>query len=94
LIEGAQNIGVVMYYGMPVRDVEKLKTLNSDVLGLFATEQYISKEIIEDFAAKMKEAGKKLDYKIFEGVHVLPIQAIRNTTRPWLPKRMGWHWDI
>jgi carboxymethylenebutenolidase len=69
LIEGAQNIGVVMYYGMPVRDVEKLKTLNSDVLGLFATEQYISKEIIEDFAAKMKEAGKNLDYKIFEGVH-------------------------
>jgi carboxymethylenebutenolidase len=69
LIEGPQNVGVVMYYGMPVRDVEKLKTLNSDVLGLFATEQYISKEIIEDFAAKMKESGKKLDYKIFEGVH-------------------------
>lgn len=69
LIEGSQNVGVVMYYGMPVRDVEKLKTLNSDVLGLFATEQYISKEIIEDFAAKMKEAGKKLDYKIFDGVH-------------------------
>jgi len=69
LIEGKQNVGCVMYYGMPVRDVEKLKTLNSDVLGLFATEQYISKEIIEDFAAKMKEAGKKLDYKIFNGVH-------------------------
>jgi len=69
LITGKQNIGSVMYYGMPVRDVEKLKTLNSDVLGLFATEQYISKEIIEDFAAKMKEAGKKLEYKIFPGVH-------------------------
>jgi carboxymethylenebutenolidase len=69
LIEGKQNVGCVMYYGMPVRDVEKLKTLNSDVLGLFATEQYISKEVIEDFAAKMKEAGKKLDYKIFNGVH-------------------------
>jgi len=69
LIGGKQNVGCVMYYGMPVRDVEKLKTLNSDVLGLFATEQYISKEIIEDFAAKMKEAGKKLEYKIFTGVH-------------------------
>lgn len=69
LIAGKSNIGSVMYYGMPVRDVEKLKTLNSDVLGLFATEKYISKEVIEDFAAKMKEAGKKLDYKIFEGVH-------------------------
>jgi len=54
---------------MPVREVEKLRTLNSDVLGLFATEKYISKEIIEDFAAKMKEAGKGLNYKIFDGVH-------------------------
>jgi carboxymethylenebutenolidase len=69
LLEGQQNVGCVMYYGMPVREVEKLKTLNSDVLGLFATEQYITKEIIEDFDAKMKEAGKKLEYKIFPGVH-------------------------
>ena len=37
IIGGKQNVGCVMYYGMPVRDVEKLKTLNSDVLGLFAT---------------------------------------------------------
>lgn len=69
LLEGPQAVGCVMYYGMPVRDVEKLKTLNTDVLGLFATEQFISKEIVEDFAAKMKEAGKALDYKIFNGVH-------------------------
>ncbi len=69
LITGKNNIGSVIYYGMPVRDVEKLKTLNSDVLGLFATEKYISKEVIEDFAVKMKEAGKELDYRIFEGVH-------------------------
>lgn len=69
LLNGEQNIGSVMYYGMPVRDVEKLKTLNSDVLGLFATEQYISKEIIEEFAANMDKAGKKLTYKIFPAVH-------------------------
>jgi carboxymethylenebutenolidase len=69
LITGQQNIGSVMYYGMPVRDVEQLKNLNSDVLGLFATEQYISEEIIKDFAAKMDEAGKKLTYKIFPAVH-------------------------
>lgn len=66
---GKHTIGSVIYYGMPVRDVEKLKTLNSDVLGLFATETRISKEVIEEFAASMKAAGKKLDYKIFDGVH-------------------------
>lgn len=69
LLNGKQNVGVVMYYGMPVRDVERLKTLNSDVLGLFATEQYISKAVIEEFAASMKAAGKELEYKIFDGVH-------------------------
>jgi carboxymethylenebutenolidase len=69
IIGGKNNVGSVMYYGMPVKDVEKLKKLNSDVLGLFATEQYITKEIIEEFAANMKTAGKGLEYKIFNGVH-------------------------
>lgn len=69
LIGGKKTIGSVMYYGMPVREVEKLKTLNCDVLGLFATEERISKQVIEEFAANMKTAGKKLEYKIFAGAH-------------------------
>ncbi|MFM9910005.1 MAG: dienelactone hydrolase family protein [Chitinophagaceae bacterium] len=69
LLSGKQNIGSVMYYGMPVKDIEKLKTLNSDVLGLFATENYISKQVIEEFAANMKIAGKELNYTIFDAVH-------------------------
>lgn len=69
LIGGKQNIGSIIYYGMPVRDVEKLKTLHSDVLGIFATEERISKAVIEEFAANMKAAGKSLEYKIFPGVH-------------------------
>ncbi|MEP7109756.1 MAG: dienelactone hydrolase family protein [Ferruginibacter sp.] len=69
IILGKQNIGTVMYYGMPVKDIEKLKTLNSDVLGLFATENFITKQIIEEFAANMKTAGKELNYKIFDAVH-------------------------
>lgn len=69
IIAGKQNIGSVMYYGMPVKDAEKLKTLSSDVLGLFATENYITKEVIEGFAANMKTAGKELNYKIFEAAH-------------------------
>lgn len=69
ILTGEHNVGVVIYYGMPVRDVERLKKLNSDVLGLFATEKYISKEIIEEFATNMKSAGKELSYTIFDGVH-------------------------
>jgi carboxymethylenebutenolidase len=69
LLLGDQNVGSIIYYGMPVRDVEKLKSLNSDVLGLFATEEYISKAVIEEFATSMKAAGKDLNYKIFAGPH-------------------------
>jgi len=69
LLLGQQNVGSIIYYGMPVRDVEQLKKLNSDVLGLFATEEYISKAVIEEFASAMDKAGKDLEYKIFDAVH-------------------------
>jgi carboxymethylenebutenolidase len=69
LLMGKQNVGSIIYYGMPVRDVEQLKTLNSDVLGLFATEENISKAVIEEFAVAMDKAGKDLEYKIFDAVH-------------------------
>lgn len=72
-----QAVGSVMYYGMPVQDVEKLKTLNCEVLGLFATEEWISKKIIEEFAVNMKTANKLLNYKIFEAEH-----AFANPSNP------------
>jgi carboxymethylenebutenolidase len=69
LLLGHQNVGAVIYYGMPIREVDQLIYLNSDVLGLFATEEYISKAVIEEFALAMEAAGKDLDYKIFDAVH-------------------------
>lgn len=69
ILGGKNTVGSVMYYGMPMSDVNELKKLNSDVLGLFATETRISKEVIEKFDANMNAAGKKLTYKIFPGVH-------------------------
>lgn len=69
LIGGAQTIGTVIYYGMPVQDVDQLKKLNSDVLGIFATEERISKAVVEEFDTNMQKAGKQLTYKIFPGVH-------------------------
>jgi carboxymethylenebutenolidase len=77
IIGGKQSVGSVMYYGMPIKDVEKLKTLNCDILGLFATEQWISKEVIEEFATNMKTAGKELNYKIFDAAH-----AFANPSNP------------
>ncbi|QNF34155.1 dienelactone hydrolase family protein [Adhaeribacter swui] len=77
IITGKQNVGCVMFYGMPEKDVNRLKTLNSDVLGFFATEKMISEEVVKQFDANMKQAGKKLTYKIYDAPH-----AFANPSNP------------
>lgn len=70
LTAGKQAAGCVIYYGMPVDDVEKLKTLQTDVLGIFASrEKFISPEIVQKFEANMKAAGKNLTVKNYDAEH-------------------------
>lgn len=65
-----QTVACVMYYGMPVDDVEKLKKLNSDVLNIWPTkDQRINKEVMDKFAANMKAAGKTLTIKSYDANH-------------------------
>jgi carboxymethylenebutenolidase len=67
---GKQAAGCVIYYGMPVEDIEALKKLNTDVLGIFASrEKYITPEIVQKFEANMKAAGKKLTVKSYDAEH-------------------------
>jgi carboxymethylenebutenolidase len=77
ILSGKQAKGCVMYYGMPVDKVKELKKLNCSVLGLFATEQWINKEMIEKFDKNMKKAKKTLTYKIYEAEH-----AFANPSNP------------
>ncbi|AYB30770.1 dienelactone hydrolase family protein [Chryseolinea soli] len=78
LTAGKQAAGCVIYYGMPVDDVEKLKTLNTDVLGIFASkEKYITPEVVSKFEANMKAAGKKLEVKSYDADH-----AFANPSNP------------
>jgi carboxymethylenebutenolidase len=70
LLEGKQALGCVMYYGMPVKDVDQLKTLKTDVLGLFAArEQWISPAVVKEFETNMAKAGKKVTIKSFDADH-------------------------
>lgn len=70
LTAGDQAVACVMYYGMPEEDVSKLKTLNCDVLGIFATkDQWINPAVAEKFEANMKAAGKNLTVKNYAGDH-------------------------
>lgn len=70
LTVGKQAAGCVIYYGMPVDDVETLKKLNTDVLGIFAAkEKYITQDIVKKFEANMNAAGKKITVKNYDAEH-------------------------
>ncbi len=78
LTAGKQAVATVMYYGMPEEDVTKLKTLNSDVLNIWPTQdKWINKEVMDKFEANMKAAGKKLTVKAYDADH-----AFANPSNP------------
>jgi len=70
LLAGKQSIACVMYYGMPEQDVNKLKTLNCDVLGNFAAKDgWINPKVVAKFQDDMKTAGKNLTAHEFDADH-------------------------
>jgi carboxymethylenebutenolidase len=70
ILSGKQAAACVIYYGMPVEDVEKLKALNSDVLMIWPTQdKWINKEMMDKFEANMKAAGKKVTIKPYDANH-------------------------
>ncbi len=78
LLGGKQTVGCVMYYGMPEADVARLKTLNTDVLGIFALkDDHISPAVVGKFEQNMKAAGKKLTVHNYDAVH-----AFANPSNP------------
>lgn len=70
LLEGKQAKGCVMYYGTPEKDVEKLKTLDTDVLGIFGSrDKGISPEVVKQFEENMQKAGEKVTVKMYDADH-------------------------
>ncbi|SHL71985.1 carboxymethylenebutenolidase [Chitinophaga jiangningensis] len=70
LINGRQNVGDVMYYGMPEKDVEKLKTLHAPVLGFFANkDKGINPQVVAEFKKNMAAAGKSLTVYTYDADH-------------------------
>jgi carboxymethylenebutenolidase len=78
LIGGRQSAGCVMYYGQPEKSVDRLKTLNTDVLGIFANQDmWITPQVVDEFAANMQKAGKTLILKKYDAPH-----AFANPSNP------------
>ncbi len=78
LIGGKQVLGCVMFYGMPETDVNKLKTLNCDVIGFFAEKDgWITPKVVDTFKDNMKVAGKKVSTFEYDAEH-----AFANPSNP------------
>ncbi len=85
LLGGKQTVGCVMYYGMPEKDVAKLKTLHTDVLGLFAEQdKWINPEVVKQFEKDMAAAGKKVTVKEYPADH-----AFANPSNPKYNKELA-----
>lgn len=67
---GDQAAGCVIYYGWPEKDIERLKTLETKVLGIFGTkDQGIPARLIQGFEKNMAAAGKDLTVHNFDAGH-------------------------
>ena len=67
---GKQAAGCVIYYGRPETDVDRLKTLETDVLGIFGTQDSgIPPSAVEAFEGHMEEAGKSLSVHNYDAGH-------------------------
>ncbi len=78
---GNQVAGCIMYYGMPEKDVNKLKELHCDVIGFFGNkDQWINPQVVEEFKTNMKDAGKKLTTYEYDADHAFanPSSAHNN----------------
>lgn len=82
LAGGKQVAGCVIFYGMPETDVNRLKTLNCDVIGFFANKDgWITPKVVDEFKANMKAAGKKLSVYQYDADH-----AFANPSNPHYDK--------
>jgi carboxymethylenebutenolidase len=60
----------VIYYGLPVTDVEKLKTLQGPILGFYANQDgWITKDKVAAFDKALTEAGVKHDFHAYDADH-------------------------
>ena len=70
ILAGPQAKGSVMYYGRPETNMEKLKSIQCDIIGFFGNlDQSPTPTMVNDFEKNMKEAGKNLSVNRYEAGH-------------------------
>ncbi|NNV55316.1 dienelactone hydrolase family protein [Limnovirga soli] len=75
---GKQAVGCMMYYGQPEKDVNRLKTINCDIVGFFGNlDQWPSPAVVDQFVKDAAAAGVKLSVNRYEANH-----AFANPSNP------------
>jgi carboxymethylenebutenolidase len=70
ILAGPQAKGSVMYYGRPENNMEKLKSIQCDIIGFFGNQDRSpSPEVVKEFENNMKLAGKNLSVNRYEANH-------------------------
>ncbi|WP_421891891.1 dienelactone hydrolase family protein [Marinoscillum sp.] len=67
---GPQAKAAIMFYGMPETDIERLRGLSCDVLGIFAKQdQWITPEVAAAFKENMSKTDNELILKSYDAGH-------------------------
>ncbi|WP_299464842.1 dienelactone hydrolase family protein [uncultured Microscilla sp.] len=83
ILAGKQAAACVMYYGMPEKNVERLKLLKTDVLGIFAKkDRWITPKIVKTFETQMKSIDKSVRIYQYDAAH-----AFANPSSPRYEKK-------
>ena len=70
ILAGPQAKGSVMYYGRPETNMDKLKSIQCDIIGFFGNkDQAPSPAMVDEFEKNMKEAGKNLNVNRYDAGH-------------------------
>ena len=70
MLAGAQAKGCVMYYGRPESNLEKLKTIQCDVIGFFGTKDNSpSPAMVNEFENNMKSLNKNFTRNNYDAGH-------------------------
>lgn len=70
ILAGLQAKGTIMFYGRPETDLEKLKSIQCDIIGFFGNlDQSPSPSMVNDFEANMMKVGKKITVNRYEAGH-------------------------
>jgi len=70
ILAGPQAKGSIMYYGRPETNMDKLKSIQCDIIGFFGNkDQAPSPTMVNDFEKNMIAAGKNLSVNRYDAGH-------------------------